>query len=173
MIYSLGKLIPEISEAAFVASSAIIIGSVSIAAHASIWYGTVLRGDNDLIEVGERSNIQDGTVIHVDKGIPTRIDKNVSIGHGTMLHGCTIGEGALVGIGSVILDHAKIGPYSLVGANSLITEGKDFPDGSLILGSPAKRVRSLTDQEIEQLLANADIYVKRSIQYKTELRLIG
>ena len=173
MIYSLGKLIPEISEAAFVASSATIIGLVSIAAHASIWYGTVLRGDNDLIEVGERSNIQDGTVIHVDKGIPTRIDKNVSIGHSTMLHGCTIGEGALVGIGSVILDHAKIGPYSLVGANSLITEGKDFPDGSLILGSPAKRVRSLTEQEIEQLLANADIYVKRSIEYKTELRLIG
>ena len=160
MIYSLGKLIPEISEAAFVASGATIIGSVSIAAHASIWDGTVLRGDNDLIEVGERSNIQDGTVIHVDKGIPTRIDKNVSIGHSTMLHGCTIGEGALVGIGSVILDHAKIGPYSLVGADSLITEGKDFPDGSLILGSPAKRVRSLTDQEIEQLLANADIYVK-------------
>ena len=173
MIYSLGKLIPEISEAAFVASGATIIGSVSIAAHASIWYGTVLRGDNDLIEVGERSNIQDGTVIHVDKGIPTRIDKNVSIGHSTMLHGCTIGEGALVGIGSVILDHAKIGPYSLVGANSLITEGKDFPDRSLILGSPAKRVRSLTDQEIEQLLANADIYVKRSIQYKAELQLIG
>ena len=173
MIYSLGKLIPEISEAAFVASSATIIGSVAISAHASIWYGTVLRGDNDLIEIGERSNIQDGTVIHVDKGIPTRIDKNVSIGHSTMLHGCTIGEGALVGIGSVILDQAKIGPYSLVGANSLITEGKTFPDGSLILGSPAKRVRSLTDQEIEQLLANADIYVKRSIQYKTELRLIG
>ena len=173
MIYSLGKLIPEISEAAFVASSATIIGSVSISAHASIWFGTVLRGDNDLIEVGERSNVQDGAVIHVDKGIPTRIDKNVSIGHSTMLHGCTIGEGALVGIGSVILDHAKIGPYSLVGANSLITEGKDFPDGSLILGSPAKRVRSLTDQEIEQLLANADIYVRRSVQYKTELQLIG
>lgn len=173
MIYSLGTLLPDIAEDSFIASNAIIIGSVSIAPQASIWYGTVLRGDNDLIEIGERSNVQDGTVIHVDKEVPTRVGKNVSIGHSTMIHGCTIGDGSLIGIGSVILDHAKIGSYSLVGANSLVTEGKCFPDGSLILGSPAKLVRSLTDQEISQLLANAEIYVKRSVQYKSQLNPIG
>lgn len=169
MIYSLGDLVPKIAEDAYVADSAIVIGSVRIASKASIWYGTVLRGDNDLIEIGERSNIQDGTVIHVDKNTPTTIGKNVSIGHGAMVHGCTIDDGSLIGIGSVILDNARIGKNSLVGAKSLVTEGKIFPDGSLILGSPAKLIRSLTEQEISQLFANAEIYVSRLLQYKSEL----
>ncbi len=169
MIYSLGDLVPKIAEDAYVADSAIIIGSVRIASKASVWYGTVLRGDNDLIEIGERSNIQDGTVIHVDKNTPTTIGKNVSIGHGAMVHGCTIDDGSLIGIGSVILDNARIGKNSLVGAKSLVTEGKIFPDGSLILGSPAKLIRSLTEQEISQLFANAEIYVSRLLQYKSEL----
>ena len=169
MIYALGNLSPEISEDAYVADSAVIIGSVQIATKASVWYGTVLRGDNDFIVIGERSNVQDGAVIHVDKNTPTTIGKNVSIGHGAMIHGCTIDDGSLVGIGSVIMDNAYIGKNSLVGAKSLITEGKKFPDGSLILGSPAKLIRSLTDQEISQLLANAEIYVNRLLHYKSEL----
>ena len=169
MIYSLGDLVPKIAEDAYVADSAIVIGSVRIASKASIWYGTVLRGDNDLIEIGERSNIQDGTVIHVDKNTPTKIGKNVSIGHSAMVHGCTIDDGSLIGIGSVILDNARIGKNSLVGAKSLVTEGKIFPDDSLILGSPAKLIRTLTEQEISQLFANAEIYVNRLLQYKSEL----
>ncbi len=169
MIYSLGDLVPKIAEDAYVADSAIIIGSVRIASKASVWYGTVLRGDNDLIEIGERSNIQDGTVIHVDKNTPTKIVKNVSIGHSAMVHGCTIDDGSLIGIGSVILDNARIGKNSLVGAKSLVTEGKIFPDDSLILGSPAKLIRTLTEQEISRLFANAEIYVNRLLQYKSEL----
>ncbi|MBL10525.1 MAG: gamma carbonic anhydrase family protein [Acidiferrobacteraceae bacterium] len=169
MIYSLGDLVPKIAEDAYVADSAIIIGSVRIASKASVWYGTVLRGDNDLIEIGERSNIQDGTVIHVDKNTPTKIGKNVSIGHSAMVHGCTIDDGSLIGIGSVILDNARIGKNSLVGAKSLVTEGKIFPDDSLILGSPAKLIRTLTEQEISRLFANAEIYVNRLLQYKSEL----
>ena len=169
MIYSLGDFVPKIAEDAYVADSAIIIGSVRIASKASVWYGTVLRGDNDLIEIGERSNIQDGTVIHVDKNTPTKIGKNVSIGHSAMVHGCTIDDGSLIGIGSVILDNARIGKNSLVGAKSLVTEGKIFPDDSLILGSPAKLIRTLTEQEISRLFANAEVYVNRLLQYKSEL----
>jgi carbonic anhydrase/acetyltransferase-like protein (isoleucine patch superfamily) len=169
LIYSLGKLAPNIADDVFVADHAIVIGSVSIASQASVWYGTVLRGDNDKIEIGERSNIQDGSVIHVDEGVPTRIGNDVSIGHNTMIHGCTIGDGSLIGIGSVILDFAVIGRQSLVGANSLVTEGKEFPDRCLILGSPAKVIRDLTDQEISQLVANADSYVKKSRHYQSGL----
>ena len=144
---------------------------MSIASQASVWFGTVLRGDNDKIEIGERSNIQDGSVIHVDEGVPTRIGNDVSIGHNTMIHGCTIGDGSLIGIGSVILDFATIGRHSLVGANSLITEGKEFPDRVLILGSPAKVIRELTDQEVSQLQVNADHYVKQSRTYQSRLSL--
>jgi carbonic anhydrase/acetyltransferase-like protein (isoleucine patch superfamily) len=161
--------VPDIAEDAFIADNAIVIGSVSIASQASIWYGTVLRGDNDEIEIGERSNIQDGTVIHVDEGVPTRIGNDVSIGHNSMIHGCTIGDASLIGIGSIILDFAVIGRQSLVGANSLITEGKEFPDRCLILGSPAKVIRDLTNQEISQLMANADSYVKKLRYYKSQL----
>ena len=169
MIYTLGELTPDIADDVFIADNAIVIGSVSIASQASVWYGTVLRGDNDEIEIGERSNIQDGSVIHVDEGVPTRIGNDVSIGHNTMIHGCTIGDGSLIGIGSVILDCAGIGRHSLVGANSLVTEGKEFPDRCLILGSPAKVIRDLTDQEVSQLLVNADHYVKKSRNYRSQL----
>ena len=169
MIYTLGELTPDIADDVFIADNAIVIGSVSIASQASVWYGTVLRGDNDEIEIGERSNIQDGSVIHVDEGVPTRIGNDVSIGHNTMIHGCTIGDGSLIGIGSVILDFAGIGRHSLVGANSLVTEGKEFPDRCLILGSPAKVIRDLTDQEVSQLLVNADHYVKKSRNYRSQL----
>jgi carbonic anhydrase/acetyltransferase-like protein (isoleucine patch superfamily) len=169
LIYTLGDLVPDIAKDVFIADNAIVIGSVSIAPEASVWYGTVLRGDNDEIKIGERSNIQDGSVIHVDENVPTRIGNDVSVGHNTMIHGCTIGNGSLIGIGSVILNFARIGQYSLVGANSLVTEGKEFPDRSLILGSPAKVIRVLTDEEILQLLENADHYAKKSRDYQSRL----
>ena len=172
MIYSLGKLVPDIAENTFIARNAVVIGAVSIAPQASVWYGAILRADNDEIEIGERSNIQDGSVIHVEKNTPTRIGKDVSIGHSVMLHGCQIGDGSLIGIGSVILDFAQIGKHSLVGAHSLISRGTSFPDASLILGSPAKYVRNLTDKEISQLLSNAEVYVEKSLQYRTQLSLI-
>ena len=173
MIYTLGEQQPSIADDAFIASDAIVIGSVIIEAKASLWFGTVLRGDNDVIHIGERSNVQDGSIIHVDEGVPTRIGREVSIGHSTMLHGCTIGDGSLIGIGSVILDFACIGQNSLVGANSLVTEGKKFPDRSLILGSPAKVVRELNDQEVARLLENAAIYVRQSKHYRTELKPVA
>ena len=171
MLYTLGEVAPDIAHAVFNADNAVVIGSVSIASQASIWFGTVLRGDNDEIEIGERSNVQDGSVIHVDEGVPTRIGNDVSIGHNTTIHGCTIGDGSLIGIGSVILDFVTIGRHSLVGANSLITEGKEFPDRVLILGSPAKVIRELTDQEVSQLQVNADHYVEKSHNYRSRLSL--
>jgi len=171
LIYTLGELAPDIADDVFIADNAVVIGSVSIASKTSVWFGTVLRGDNDEIQIGERSNVQDGSVIHVDEGVPTRIGNDVSIGHNTMIHGCTIGDGSLIGIGSVILNFAHIGRHSLVGANSLITEGKEFPDRVLILGSPAKVIRELTDQEVSQLQVNADHYVKKSRNYRSRLSL--
>ena len=171
MIYTLGERIPSIDDSAYVADDATIIGSVEIGPEASVWFGTVLRGDNDVIRIGARSNVQDATVIHVDPGIPTTIGEDVTIGHSTMIHGCTIERGCLIGIGAIILDHARIGEESLVGANSLVTEGKQFPDRSLILGSPAKVIRNLTDDEVSQLLANADHYVKKSLHYRSQLSL--
>tara|TARA_B100000029_G_scaffold510663_1_gene602689 strand:+ start:1119 stop:1646 length:528 start_codon:yes stop_codon:yes gene_type:complete len=173
LIYDLANSSPQIDDDVFVADNAIIIGSVTISARASIWYSTVLRGDNDIIEIGERSNVQDGTVIHVDQGIPTTIGKNVSIGHNCMLHGCRIGDGSLIGIGTIILDHARVGAQSLVGANSLITEGKTFPDRSLILGSPAKVIRELTDDEIAKISDNATIYVTKADFYHSKLKIKG
>ncbi len=169
MIYALGQSTPTIADDVFVAENAIVIGSVSISSQSSIWYGTVLRGDNDQISIGKRSNIQDGAVLHVDEGIPVSIGDDVSIGHNATIHGCKIGDCSLIGIGSVILDSARIGRYSLVGANSLVAEEKEFPDRSLIVGSPARAIRKLTDDEIAKLLANADHYVKQSLTYKSNL----
>jgi carbonic anhydrase/acetyltransferase-like protein (isoleucine patch superfamily) len=171
LIYTLGELAPNIADDVFIADNAVVIGSVSIASQSSVWFGTVLRGDNDVIQIGERSNVQDGSVIHVDEGVPTRIGNDVSIGHNAMIHGCTIGDGSLIGIASIILDFAIIGRHSLVGANSLITEGKEFPDRVLILGSPARVIRELTDQEVLQLQVNADHYVKKSRNYQSRLLL--
>ena len=169
MIYNLGDSSPHIDVDVFVADNATIIGSVAILSNASIWYNVVLRADNDTIQIGERSNVQDGTVLHVDQGIPTTIGNNVSIGHNCMLHGCTIGDGSLIGIGAIILDNARVGAQSLVGANSLITEGKTFPNRSLILGSPAKVVRELTDNEVAKIIDNATIYVTKSNLYRAKL----
>ena len=142
-IYQLGDCIPDIDPSAYIAESANVIGKVIIKANASIWFGVTIRGDNEPITIGENSNVQEGCVLHADPGLPLTIGRNVTVGHQAMLHGCTVGDGSLIGIQAVILNGAKIGKNCLVGAGALVTEGKEFPDNSLIIGSPAKVVRTL------------------------------
>jgi carbonic anhydrase/acetyltransferase-like protein (isoleucine patch superfamily) len=158
-IYQLDGDAPEIHTSAWVAASADVIGRVHLAENASVWYRAVLRGDNDRITVGANSNVQDGSVLHTDHGKPLVIGRDVTIGHQVMLHGCSIGDGSLVGIQSVILNGARIGRHCIVGAGSLVTEGKEFPDGVLIVGSPAKVVRELGAEQIARLQASAAHYV--------------
>ena len=172
-IYQLGADAPQIDASAFVADSATLIGKVSVEANASIWFGVTIRGDNERITIGENSNVQESSVLHTDLGFPMVIGKNVTIGHQAMLHGCTIGDGALIGIQAVILNGAKIGKGCLVGAGALVTEGKEFPDNMLIIGSPAKAVRALTADDITRLQGNAANYVQRGQLFKTQLKQIG
>jgi carbonic anhydrase/acetyltransferase-like protein (isoleucine patch superfamily) len=172
-IYQLGTDVPEIDASAFVADSATLIGKVTLQANSSVWFGATLRGDNERITIGENSNVQEGTVMHTDMGYPLTIGRDVTIGHQAMLHGCTIGDGALVGIQAVILNGAKIGNGCLVGAGALVTEGKQFPDNVLIIGSPAKAVRELTADDVARLQGSADSYVKRAQLFKTNLKKIG
>lgn len=172
MIVTLGERKPEIRGEVFIADNATVIGSVVLESHASIWFNCVVRGDSDLIVIGEGSNVQDASVLHTDPGFVLRIGKNVSIGHMVMLHGCAIGDGSLIGIKSVILNGAKIGKNCLIGANSLITEGKEIPDGSLVMGSPGKVVRPLTPEEIAGLAKTAAHYVERSRLYRDQAQLI-
>ena len=170
MIYTLGDRVPEFEGAGhFVADNASIIGSVRLGDRASVWFSCVLRGDNDWLVVGERSNIQDGAVLHTDPGIELHSGKGVTVGHKAMLHGCTIGDNSLIGIGSTILNGAKIGNNCLVGAHALITENKEFPDGSLILGAPAKAVRRLSEEEIEHIRWSADTYVRNAARFNSDL----
>jgi carbonic anhydrase/acetyltransferase-like protein (isoleucine patch superfamily) len=153
----------------FVAASATVIGSVILGDEASVWFNTVIRGDNDVITVGTRSNVQDGSVLHTDAGIPLTIGAEVSIGHQAMLHGCTIGDGSLIGIKALILNHAVIGRECLIGANSLVTEGKTVPDRSLVLGSPGKVVRTLSDEEVALQHWIAAHYVENARRYLKDL----
>ena len=166
MIYTLPDRIPEIAESSYVAPSADVIGRVRIGEQASVWFNTVLRGDNELIHIGNRSNVQDCSVLHTDPGIPLTIEDNVTVGHSTMLPGCHAKTGSLIGIGSVILNNSVIGEYCLVGAHALITENRKFPDRTLILGSPAKAIRELTEEEVEGVKYAADIYVNRIPTYR-------
>ncbi|GAB3412748.1 gamma carbonic anhydrase family protein [Massilia agilis] len=172
-IYQLGEHAPEIDASAFVAESANLIGKVTVEANASVWFGVTVRGDNERITIGENSNIQEGTVMHTDMGFPLTVGKNVTVGHQAMLHGCTIGDGALIGIQAVVLNGAKIGKGCLVGAGAVVTEGKEFPDNSLILGAPAKVVRTLTEEDLQRLSSNAAHYVTRGQRFKAELKKIG
>jgi carbonic anhydrase/acetyltransferase-like protein (isoleucine patch superfamily) len=172
-IYQLGEYAPEIDSSSYVTDSANIIGKVRVEANASIWFDVTIRGDNELITVGENSNVQEGCILHTDPGYPLSIGQNVTIGHQAMLHGCTIGGGSLVGIQAVILNGAKIGRNCLVGAGALITEGKEFPDNSLIIGSPAKAVRTLSEEDIARMHGNTANYVKRGQLFKRELKRIG
>lgn len=169
MKYRLGDSRVETHPESWVAPTATLIGKVKLEAGASVWFGAVLRGDNELIHIGENSNVQDGTVIHTDMGSPLNVGKGVTIGHNVMLHGCTIDDYSLIGINSVILNGAKIGKYCIIGANSLIGEGKEIPDGSLVMGSPGKVVRELTDAQKKMLEASAAHYVHNAQRYARDL----
>ena len=170
-VFSLGERRVEVRGTDwYIADSATVIGSVIIENEASIWFNVVIRGDSDLITIGERSNVQDSSMLHTDAGIKLSLGRNVSIGHMVMLHGCSIGDGSLIGINSVILNHAVIGKHSLIGAGSLVPEGKTIPDGVLALGTPAKVVRDLTQAEIANLESIADGYVRRGKLYRQQLR---
>ena len=172
MIYRLGdKQVEVVGEDFFVADNATVLGLVRLENNASVWFNAVLRGDNALITIGENSNIQDGAVLHTDPDIELTIGRNVTVGHKVMLHGCTIGDNSLIGINSVVLNGARIGKNCLIGANSLITEGKEIPDGSLVMGAPAKVVKTLTPEQQEGLLESAQTYVDNFKRFKAELRL--
>ena len=172
-IYQLGEDAPQVTATAWVADSAQVIGRVSLADDASVWYGAVLRGDNDRITIGARSNVQDGSVLHADAGFPLTLGADVTVGHQAMLHGCTVGDGSLIGIQAVVLNGAKIGRDSLVGAGAVVTEGKEFPDGSLILGAPAKAVRSITPEQVERLRLGALHYVENAERHRRQLKRIA
>ena len=166
MILELDNIKPKIHESTFIANSADIIGNVEIFENVSIWFGAVLRGDVEKIVVGKNSNIQDNSTVHTDFGIPRIIGENVTIGHNVVLHSCNISDNVIIGMGSTILNGAKIAKNCLVGANSLVTHKLEYEEGMLILGNPAKIVRMLTDEEIEHIIKNANHYVENAKRYK-------
>jgi carbonic anhydrase/acetyltransferase-like protein (isoleucine patch superfamily) len=168
-VYAFGDWTPALSPDTYVAPEATVVGRVRLAAETSVWPGAVIRGDNEPIEIGARSNVQDGAVLHTDPGFPLTVGDDVTVGHQAVLHGCTIGEASLIGIQAVVLNGAVVGRGCLVGAGALITERKVFPDNSLILGAPAQVVRTLTAAEQARLLKNAAVYVKRAIDYRQRL----
>jgi carbonic anhydrase/acetyltransferase-like protein (isoleucine patch superfamily) len=169
-IYELDGVAPRMADSAWVADSAQVMGNVVLAEGSSVWFGAVLRGDTETISIGEGSNIQDGSVLHADHGYPMVVGKHVTVGHQVMLHGCTIGDESLIGIGATLLNGATIGRNCLVGAGSLVTEGKVFPDGSMIMGSPARVVKSLTPEQIEGLRRSAHHYIENAERYRKGLK---
>jgi carbonic anhydrase/acetyltransferase-like protein (isoleucine patch superfamily) len=174
-IYELEGITPTLPAAGsfYVAPDAVLIGKVKLEEGASIWFNAVLRGDNELITVGRRTNVQDGCVFHTDPGYPLTIGANCTIGHGAILHGCTIGENCLIGMGATVSNGARIGANCLIGANALVTEGKEFPDHSLIIGMPARAVRTLDESAVKLIAASAEIYFRRAQSYQKTLRSIG
>ncbi len=170
MILDLDDSRVDVRGEVFVAHNATVVGAVTLEHHSSVWFNAVIRGDNDRIVVGERSNVQDGAVLHTDPGMQLVIGRDVTVGHMVMLHGCSIGDGTLVGIKSVVMNHARIGRNCLIGAGSLVTEGKEIPDRSLVMGVPGKVVRSLTDAEVAFLMDSADNYVRKIARYRAGLR---
>lgn len=172
-IYSLGDKVPVIPASCYISPEATIIGSVVLGERVSIMPGAVLRADNEPIVIGDDTNVQEGCVLHTDPGMPLAIGKGVTIGHLVMLHGCTIGDGALIGIGAIVLNKAIIGADCLVGAGAVVTEGKTFADRSMIVGTPAKVIREVSDDNVTRLRMSAESYVHRGAQYKTDLKRIG
>ena len=172
-VYQLDDHTPQIAPSAWVADSAQVMGAVTMEADASVWFGATVRGDTEHITLGEGCNIQDGSVLHADHGQPLTVGKHVTVGHMVMLHGCTIGDESLIGIGAVVLNGAKIGRNCLVGAGSLVTEGKEFPDGSMIMGTPAKVVRQLTPEQIQGLRQSAKHYIENARRFKAGLKKIS
>ena len=171
-IYNLGTRRPQLGASVWVAPNATVIGDVRLAENVSIWWNAVLRGDNDPIAIGANSNIQDGSVLHTDEGVPMSIGRDVTVGHLVMLHGCTVGDGSLIGIKSVILNGAVIDTQCLIGANTLIPEGKVIPDRSLVMGSPGKVVRELTDEQVARIAHAAQHYVQNARRYRQLLEEI-
>ncbi|WP_210546811.1 gamma carbonic anhydrase family protein [Rhodoferax sp. PAMC 29310] len=172
-IYELGGASPQVSTSAWVADSAQVMGNVELADDANVWFGVVIRGDTETITVGKGSNIQDMSVLHADVGMPLVVGQGVTVGHKVMLHGCTVGDNSLIGIGAVVLNGAKIGKNCLVGAGALVTEGKEFADGSMILGSPARVIRQLSPEQIEGLRQSALHYVENAKRFRMGLRKIS
>ena len=173
MIYTLGDRKPVFHGDYFVAPNAAVIGSVVMAANASVWWNVTIRADNDVVTLGENVNVQDGSVVHTDSGVPVVLERDVSVGHLVMLHGCTIRENSLIGIGAIILNRAVIGRNCLIGAGALVPEGKSIPDGSLVLGVPGKVVRALTTDEIALNTWIAQHYVEQSARYRQGLAALG
>ena len=169
-VYSLDGVSPRVAESAWIADSAQVMGNVELADDTSIWFGAVLRGDTELMRIGRGSNIQDASVLHADVGMPLTVGEDVTVGHHVMLHGCTIGDGSLIGIGAIVLNGARIGKGCLVGAGALVTEGKQFADGSVILGSPAKVVRQLTAEQLEGQRKGAAHYVENARRFRHGLK---
>ena len=174
-IYELDGIAPDFPGEGnyWVAETAVVIGKVRLKRDASIWYGTVARGDNEWIEIGERSDIQDNCTLHTDPGFPLTVGDNTLIGHNVVLHGCTIGTNTLIGMNSVLMNGSKVGNNCVVGAGALVTEGKSFPDNSLIVGSPAKAVRTLDEKAIARIAHGVDVYVRRWKHYTKALKRIG
>ncbi|KTT14814.1 gamma carbonic anhydrase family protein [Pseudacidovorax intermedius] len=172
-LYELDGTAPRLAEGAWVADSAEVLGNVSLAENASVWFGAVVRGDTEHIAIGRNSNVQDLSVLHADVGSPLTIGDDVTVGHQVMLHGCTIGDGSLIGIQAVVLNNARIGRNCIVGAGSVVTEGKEFPDNSLIIGAPAKVVRTLDEAAAAKLRQSAQHYVQNAHRFAKGLKKIG
>lgn len=172
-IYQYGEHQPAIEDDVYIAETADVIGQVTLKSNSSVWYQAVLRGDSDHLEIGEESNIQDGAVLHADPGFPLKVGKGVTVGHQAMLHGCTVGDGCLIGIQAVVLNGAVIGENSLVGAGAFIKEGAEFPPNSLIVGSPARVVRTLSEEAVAGMQQNAQGYVERGRRHADQLKRIG
>ena len=172
-LYRLREHAPQVPASAYVAAEASLIGQITLGERASVWFGAVARGDNEPITIGAESNIQEGAVLHADPGYPLKIGNNVTVGHQVMLHGCTIGDGSLIGIQAVVMNGAVIGKQCLVGAGAIVTERKTFPDRMLIIGAPAKAMRELTDAEVANLASAAAGYVSRGGLFRDELERVG
>ena len=171
-VYSLDGVTPKLADDVWIAPNAQLMGNVEMAAGSSVWFGAVIRGDNDLIKIGARSNIQDNSVLHTDPGMPLTIGQGVTVGHQVMLHGCTIGDNSLIGIGATILNGATIGKNCIIGAHALITEGKTIPDGSMAVGAPARVIKTLNEAQINMLKMSAKIYVKNAQKFASNLKEI-
>lgn len=171
MKYSLGNDRVEMADDAWIADTAAVIGKVRLEQGANVWFGAVLRGDMELILIGEHSNVQDGAVMHTDSGFPLTLGKGVTVGHNAMLHGCSVGDYSLIGINAVVLNGARIGKHCIIGANALVPEGKVIPDGSLVVGSPCKVVRELTEPQKQLLEASAAHYVHNAARYRRDLQV--
>ena len=172
-VYQLDDAVPDLDPTAWVADSAQVMGRVRMGAGSSVWYGAVLRGDNECITLGARTNVQENSVLHTDPGFPLQLGEDVTVGHQVMLHGCTVGDGSLIGIQAVVMNGARIGKNCLVGAGAIVTEGKEFPDNSLILGAPAKWVKELLPEQVMRLKDSAAHYVHNAQRHRTRLKKIG